>query len=55
MVVNIHTGGGRLTQSVMGSKQAVVSQHALTSLFRAVVFRADRDALTPGSVIGWTY
>ena len=55
MVVDIHTGAGRLTQSVMRSKQAVVSLHALTSLFWAVVFGADCDALTPGSVVGWTY
>ena len=55
MVANIHTGAGKLTQSVMGSKHAVVYLHALTLLFRAVVFGADCDALTPGSVIGWTY
>ena len=55
MVANIHTGAGKLTQSVMGSKHAVMSLHALTSLFRAVVFGADCDACTPGSVIGWTY
>ena len=54
-MANIHTGAGRLKQSVMGSKHAVVSLYALTSLFRAVVFGADCDALTPGSGIGWTY
>ena len=56
-MANIHTGARSLTQlgSVMRSKHAVVFLHALTSLFRAVVFRADRDALTPGSVVSWTY
>ena len=54
-MANIHTGAGRLTQSVMGSKHAVVSLHALTSLFLAVVLGADCDACTPGSVVCWTY
>ena len=54
-MATIHTGARMLTQAVMGSKHAVVSLHALTSLFRAVVLGAHSDALTPGSGIGWTY
>ena len=50
MVASIHTGAKRLTQAVMGSKHAMVSLHALTSLFRAVVF-----TLTSDLVVGRTY
>ena len=55
MVADIHTGAGRLTQSVMGPKHVLFSLHALTSRFPVMMHGAHSDAFTLGVVICWTY